>query len=131
MSRRRALLINLAVNSSPKPYDVRIIDSLQVHQADTTTKFTTWYVGKSYAVDTDNSLFTLPNGNLFPLRYANATDFNIQMAGKYCILNAISGNTMYYLPSGCTASYSYDASTGLYTITAHGQIQVFTLTVSN
>ena len=131
MSRRRALLINAATNSSQKPYNVRIIGSLPVHQATTTTELTIWYVGHTYAVDANNGLITLTDGSIYPLRYANADEFHIQMAGNYCILNAISGNTMYYFPPGCTASYGYDASTRLYTITAHGQIQVFTSIVSN
>lgn len=126
MSRRRALLINTAVNTSPKLYNVRIIGSLQVHQAANTTNYTPWYVAAGFTVDENNRLLTLINGNMYPLRYSNADAFYFQLVDSYCMLNAASGNTVYYFPNGCTASYGYDEATGLYTITAHGKIQVFT-----
>lgn len=126
MSRRRALLINTAVNTSPKLYNVRIIGSLQVHQAVNTTDYTPWYVGPGFTVDENDQLLTLINGSMYLLRYSNPNGFHYQLAARYCMLNAASGNTVYYFPEDCTASYEYDEATGLYTITAHGKILVFT-----
>ena len=126
MLRRRALLINAAVNSSPKPYDVRIISSLQIHQSDNETAYTPWYTGDNYTFNADSGLFTLTDGSMYPLRYSYANDFYTQLVENYCILQEISGSTMYYFPDGCTVSYGYDETTGLYTITAHGKIQKYT-----
>lgn len=126
MLRRRTLLINSAANSSPKPYDVRIISSLQIHQSNSATAYTPWYTGNGYTFNADNGLFTLIDGSMYPLRYSYADDFYTHLVRSYCILQAINGSTMYYFPDGCTVSYGYDEASGLYTITAHGKIQVFT-----
>lgn len=131
MSRRRALLINTASSTLEKPYNIRIIGSLLVHQAASEQMYTTWYVGDEYTVDTSNGLITLTDGHIFYLRYSSSHLFNIQMAGNHCILNALSGNTMYYFPPDCSISCSYDESAGLYTITANGQIREFTPIVTN
>ena len=125
MLRRRALLINAAVNSSPKPYDIRIISSLQIHQSNSATAYTPWYTGDDYTFNADSGLFTLIGGSMYPLRYSYADDFYTQLVRNYCILQGISGSTMYYFPDGCTVSYGYDEATGLYTITAHGKIQAY------
>ena len=125
MSRRRALLINTAVNTSPKLYNVRIIGSLQVHQAVNTENYTPWYVGSGFTVDENNQLLTLINGSMYPLSYSDTDAFHYQLEARYCMLNAASGNTVYYFPKGCTSSYEYDEAAGLYTITAHGKIQAY------
>ena len=126
MSRRRALLINTAVNTSPKLYNVRIIGSLQIHQAVNTENYTSWYVGSGFTVDENNQLLTLINGSMYLLRYSNPNGFHYHLEERYCMLNSASGNTVYYFPEDSTSSYEYDEATGLYTITAHGRIQVFT-----
>lgn len=127
MSRRRALLINTASNTSEKPYNIRIIGSLLIHQTTHSEQmYTAWYVGDEFTVDTDSGLITLTDGYIFYLRYSSSHLFNTHMAGNYCILNETSGNTMYYFPSDCAISCNYDESTGLYTIVANGQIREFT-----
>lgn len=126
MSRRRALLINKASSTLEKPYNIRIIGSLQVYQTDNEQMYTAWYVGDEFTVDTDSGLITLTDSHIFYLRYSSSHLFNTQMAGNHCILNGTSGNTMYYFPSDCSISCNYDESTGLYTIIANGQIREFT-----
>jgi len=83
-------------------------------------------MGSGFTVDENNQLLTLINGSMYPLRYSDTDAFHYLLVARYCMLNAASGNTVYYFPEDCTASYEYDEATGLYTITAHGKILVFT-----
>jgi len=126
MARRRALLIGAAANSAPKTYKVKIIGSMVLHQADTATKFSPWYTGNSYTIDTESAVFHLDNASMYPLSYSSDDAFQYQIKENYCILGAGSGSTMYYFPAECTAVYALDEETGIYSITAYGKIKVYT-----
>ena len=131
MSRRRALLVNIAANSEPKPYTVRVIGSKLLHEATNTTTYSSWYISRFYSVDEQNGAFTLDNSSRFALNYSSVDTFNKQLARRYCILDSSSGSTMYYFPEGSIAEGSYDEATGIYSVTAYGKIQVFTIATSS
>lgn len=126
MSRRRALLIRSALNSAPKPYEVRVITSLLIHQSTSENGYTPWYTGDTYEFNESSSLFTLTDGSMYPLRYSTASAFNTQFMENYCISQAASGSIMYFFMQGCIASSAFDEATGMYSITIHGKIKVYT-----
>lgn len=130
MSRRRALLINTTVNSSPKLYNTKIISSLLLNQSTTTLGYSLWRAGEDYTVDTQNGVFVLVNYNTYIIDYTSSTTFDTFLLGNYCILGSERGSPMYYFPSGCTVTFEHDEVTGLYSVTAHGKIQMFTPIVS-
>lgn len=126
MPRRRALLISAISNTAPEPYNLKIIGSMVLHQANNTINSSPWYTGSNFTMDTDNAVFHLDNASLYSLSYTPEDGFHYQIRGNYCILGSGSGSTMYYFPSESTAVYAFDESTGIYSITAYGKIQVYT-----
>ncbi len=129
MPRRRALLANAAINI-PQLYNVKIITSLLMHESADTAQYSLWYRGMAYDIDTETGFFVLDNPSSIFLNFQSSDAFRKHLLQKYCILGANSGSPMYYFPAGCTASYEYDESSGIYSITAHGKIQMYTPIIS-
>ena len=103
-SRRRALMI---ASLGSYFYDINIIDSL--------------LLGESASPDT-----YLLCPALRRVSYNSPSSFTTSMRNSYCMKEVSTGNIMYYFTSGCTYSLAYDAATGLYSVTAHGNIKVLT-----
>lgn len=124
MSRRRALLI-IEANEN-LPYDVTIIPSMVIHQAENETKQTTWYVCYEFETDNAAGIFTMTDPVALLVDYNDEELFNYQMRSSYCIPGASSGSEMYFFPSNSSCTKAYNEATGIYSITAHGSIKKLT-----
>jgi len=122
-SRRRALMI---ASLGSYFYDINIIDSLLLGESTSPDTYLLWYSCKEFETDTETGMFTMTNPALRRVSYNSPSSFTTSMRNSYCMKEVSTGNIMYYFTSGCTYSLAYDAATGLYSVTAHGNIKVLT-----
>lgn len=125
--RRRALMASAMSSATVLPYNVAVVGSLILHQAANETLSTQWRIDAAFGVNTASSVFTLANQGICLLNYSKTDTFQKFFLQNYCIVDGSNWKTMYYFPAGCTVEHTYNETSGLYTVTARGRIQVYTL----